>query len=617
MNYLLYRALENSYANLSTTTKAKQHTQTEHTEHTENTPNVFIEMTMNRFFIHNTEFDMYRQWDSRKTWASYQTMVRQIYDKLWQICIDVHMQHKDQKPEQIRHNVIDRVQSIYLWIHNAPPNVIPPMLQMELNQFISLFHVSYITTNMSQFIHDAVLKHCQVNEQAEDQADQSDDHKEFTHMDDMMNHIATQSVPIIPTIHTHTHIHTCNVCGTTTPISIPMTITITPPTTTTATNYTQIQQDCDMYRTLYTTLRHWFVRQYRVNTVQQYIEHIEHNPFLGAREHEEFHKYYRSMYKMKHGFQRLVSQWRWKRTPLYDNAYTLSMDSIDELSSSRRILLLEGNTRYAFDCLELAKLWVQSITAHDQMFLEPAFPKNPYTNLPLSTHSLWRVYWHLRFHGFRVHPLIDACVHCEMDLERFECEHEGTLRNMSIRKELNDLTESIRKPFPSHTQEDKERIRDIYHELIQYLYGLTQDTVPISPGNSMTQQLIVCEAMDYFYHHGLSGHHKRARYIIVKSAMSILKHWYFSRYSYHPYQQRVEQEQTKQVALSYLRSIANPIEKWYYYKFKVHSSCISNYRRLTPANTHPVQRIHTTDESNAPNTENTQNEETIIDHDYE
>ena len=77
----------------------------------------------------------------------------------------------------------------------------------------------------------------------------------------------------------------------------------------------------------------------------------------------------------------------------YDYSYDLIGNELKELKNKHRITIIENNTVYNFSLKDLINNIHHSIVSSDNFFWEPKEPKNPYTNLPLSKHNLYNIYF--------------------------------------------------------------------------------------------------------------------------------------------------------------------------------------------------------------------------------
>ena len=59
------------------------------------------------------------------------------------------------------------------------------------------------------------------------------------------------------------------------------------------------------------------------------------------------------------------------------------------------VSVLEKNQIYKFDYFEMFKLIKEKIHYHENFFLMPKFPANPYTNVPFKIHNLYNIYLQL------------------------------------------------------------------------------------------------------------------------------------------------------------------------------------------------------------------------------
>ena len=61
----------------------------------------------------------------------------------------------------------------------------------------------------------------------------------------------------------------------------------------------------------------------------------------------------------------------------------------------QHITIIDNNKMYHFDYFEMFKLIKEKIYYHEDFFLMPMVPTNPYTNVPFQTHQLYNIYLQL------------------------------------------------------------------------------------------------------------------------------------------------------------------------------------------------------------------------------
>ena len=110
----------------------------------------------------------------------------------------------------------------------------------------------------------------------------------------------------------------------------------------------------------------------------------------------------------------------------------LCMNPID-ITRKNTFTLVQNGAKYLFTTPDILKLTMTALmNAHD-FFSEPRFPKNPYTNIPLTRTDMYNIYFHVIGTRFIVPPLLVECFLNHFELENFLIDNESKLRNLSIK----------------------------------------------------------------------------------------------------------------------------------------------------------------------------------------
>lgn len=304
--------------------------------------------------------------------------------------------------------------------------------------------------------------------------------------------------------------------------------------------------DSARYKYSFFRIRSWF------HKIQEYIVK---NPFQTSSDYETLMDIVSKVYRTRLGLKRFIRVWKWKHSCKNMVTTTLDLEPFESLSSKRLIELMEQNSRYMFDCLELSKLWVQGLLNHDEFFSEPKDLMNPYTNIKFSTSNLWNIYIHLQHYGFRVHPVIDMFVSCSMNISLFELRYEGVLRSYRIDQYIRDLRTVLYKPVAKLTSTEKYMLTEEYTTLLNRIHDLTTDY----------------EAFEVFYYESMVVYEYDSIQAILKDCILIIENYYRKWYSYNPTEKHKSWIQCKKNIFAYLKDKNNYFNRWYVKEYGVNT----------------------------------------------
>lgn len=296
--------------------------------------------------------------------------------------------------------------------------------------------------------------------------------------------------------------------------------------------------DTARYKYSFYRIRAWF------HKIQEYIVD---NPFQTSSDYEILMDIVSKAYRTRLGLKRLIRIWKWKHSCKNMVTTTLDLEPLDSLSSKRGIEIMEQNSRYMFDCLELSKLWAQGLLNHDEFFSEPKDLMNPYTNIKFSTSNLWNLYVHLRHHGFRIHPVIDMFASCCMDIHLFEVRYEGVLRSYRIDQYIRDLRTVLYKPVAKLSSAEKYMLTEEYTTLLNTIHDLTTDY----------------ESFEAFYYESLVVYQYDSIQTLLKECIGVIEKYYRKWYSYNPSEKHKSWIQCKKNIFAYLKNKNNYFNRWY------------------------------------------------------
>ena len=199
---------------------------------------------------------------------------------------------------------------------------------------------------------------------------------------------------------------------------------------------------------------------------------------------DEFLNIFSKLQKIHNAFNKLAKIFLFKRAKQY-NEYDLVLDEIPDYESEKKfyITLKEHGIKYTFLLSELNNIIFNSLTYHDDYFIESHEIKNPYTNLTFSKENLYNIYFKLLQRNITPHELFVKYINCNLHLTSFIINHQVEIRDYIIYKEAynmnkNDAIEHIENMLNDYLNIvlcygfNKEKLIYFYKYLYNYLYGL-------------------------------------------------------------------------------------------------------------------------------------------------
>jgi len=107
--------------------------------------------------------------------------------------------------------------------------------------------------------------------------------------------------------------------------------------------------------------------------------------------------------------------------------FDLRMEPID-IRSKYSICLIQDKAKYFFALTDLVNIIQTAITNSDNMFDNPLFPKNPYTNVRFTKTHLYNIYYKIKHAFLNVPEWIELFYKSGFDLDLFKLENEQKLR---------------------------------------------------------------------------------------------------------------------------------------------------------------------------------------------
>jgi hypothetical protein len=130
-----------------------------------------------------------------------------------------------------------------------------------------------------------------------------------------------------------------------------------------------------------------------------------------------------------HILSRFIHFCKVKRFNVFDCDCDLHMNPFDPKTA---IELVEKRCIYKFNVKDLINVVVASLNQQIMMFINPQFPKNPYTNLNFSVHNLYNIYAKCMDARIAMPEIVRLFYACDFNIDLFKDKHKRFLIDTSI-----------------------------------------------------------------------------------------------------------------------------------------------------------------------------------------
>jgi len=149
---------------------------------------------------------------------------------------------------------------------------------------------------------------------------------------------------------------------------------------------------------------------------------------------KELHQLFQQQIQFRFQMKRLVLRYLQRKSKLMNHADPITMEP-----PTQAVSLYSPNVKsiYQFEARSLAHHWTTLLLGHDDFFVEPRFPTNPFTNLPVDMLSLKNAIADLRKHG-HLNWILESFASCKFNPTKWEMQFDLPLRIEAIRSTLKD-----------------------------------------------------------------------------------------------------------------------------------------------------------------------------------
>ena len=210
-----------------------------------------------------------------------------------------------------------------------------------------------------------------------------------------------------------------------------------------------------------------------------------------------------------------VKLYKWKKSVIYSAETDLFLNPIKDFRDNQKIIILENNTRYRFRLSDLINYWVTCLTNNQGLFSKPTIIKNPHTNMEISYHNLYNIYFKLLDSPFNIPLHINAFFVSNMDIELFYYDFFTLLKEDTIENFINS-----------------ENVYEIFEQILNMLHDFRKDIDYLTIRMSVSL---------------------RVKHLLCKKLKKVLQYYLKSKYSCNPLIKKHSKYKTKSTLQKYLR----------------------------------------------------------------
>ena len=142
-----------------------------------------------------------------------------------------------------------------------------------------------------------------------------------------------------------------------------------------------------------------------------------------------------------HSLMRMCRKVNYRYSRTYDYNLDMAMIPLSQYKPHLVITLLENNTKYNFKLGDMITLIHKRLCNSNNFFPEPLDIVNPYTNVPLSYSSLYKLYFAIKMSNFTMPTLFHQLFLCQFDLGQFLDFNECIIKENIITEATHNSTQ--------------------------------------------------------------------------------------------------------------------------------------------------------------------------------
>ena len=170
------------------------------------------------------------------------------------------------------------------------------------------------------------------------------------------------------------------------------------------------------------------------------LKRIIRNKFLTSKQHEYLVRYWGKIQRHYYVLSRFVTKIKYRYCKsITDN--DLCLESLDDLSASIVISVIDNNALYRFRMSDIINIVNAKLSHAPDFFAEPLPITNPYTNDYFTDSQLYNIYFKIKHSTYIMPHLFHMFFLSGFNINDFLNDNEATLRDFTIERYTKTLTE--------------------------------------------------------------------------------------------------------------------------------------------------------------------------------
>lgn len=140
---------------------------------------------------------------------------------------------------------------------------------------------------------------------------------------------------------------------------------------------------------------------------------------------------------------RFIVRLKWRYAKVYDCDTDLCLNPLSNLRENQTIKLLQNRTIYTFSIYDMKKLFIMGLMNNNNLYYEPRFPKNPYTNMVFSVNELYIISKYLK-NNAQLPAYIHSFIENDFDLDKFTIYNQPLLIENTVKSYVDTLSKIVK-----------------------------------------------------------------------------------------------------------------------------------------------------------------------------
>ena len=171
------------------------------------------------------------------------------------------------------------------------------------------------------------------------------------------------------------------------------------------------------------------------------LMYVLDNEFLSPQQKQHIFKAFSKTQNHYFALNRFARAYKYKKAKVGIDT-DLGLNKIN-LRKSNTIVIYQNGVKYFFVIQDLLNIIDSCLTNDNVFFADPIPIKNPYNNLKFSAAILYNIYFFVKERNFIMPTLLHLFFLSSFNLQHFTIEHESYLRDISIKKYIQNTPASL------------------------------------------------------------------------------------------------------------------------------------------------------------------------------